>query len=297
VTISKNINRAITVGPGLLSDIEMLFSNSKSYRQLQDKLEKTHKTNKPIEQVTYGFSNIIGLLAKYITKFRVLPFMTDIAVKLKAAGLRFNVKNVLKFISITDILIPYKALISRAKNPLTWITLPVAYRVERAANNFATMYGYGPAELSYLEKMQTKDKIKLVERFIKHNPAVGIMYDMILAPSKILNGVFDTTPSGIARSKDQIEMLKYELRKTDLDPKMRDVIASDLALCEKNLKKLVDVSKGAKDPDICKRLYNKALNDYLNGVGLKEIIIDDKNKFEKYDQNYNKRKEGLETNG
>ena len=73
---------------------------------------------------------------------------------------------------------------------------------------------------------------------------------------------------------------------------MRQVIEQDLALCESNLSKLVNVSKGVNDPDICRKLYNKVMSDLLNGESIKDRLLDDKSKFEKYDQHYNSKKGG-----
>ncbi len=285
----------IVPGIGIVApDVVTVFEQSKAFRTTQDNLKKAYHHNKSIKQVVYGYKDIISLIMKNIVKKS--RFIASILIKLKSLGLKFSVKNIIKCIDFIDLLIPYKSFISKTKNPLTWITLPVSYRVERAADNFATMYGYSAAEISYFGKMETNDKSKLVGHFIRNNPVIGIMYDIILAPSKILNGVFDGSPVGISKAYDQIKMLKYELSKQDLDPKMRAVIEDDIALCESNIKKLVDITNGAKDPNICQKLYNKTMSEFFNGVGLKDALLDDRKKFEKYDQNYDKM-EGEVNNG
>jgi hypothetical protein len=118
------------------------------------------------------------------------------------------------------------------------------------------------------------------------------MLDLITTPAQIINGVFDPKPDGISRAYDKIKMLEYELSKTDLDPKMRAVIQSDLDLCKKNIKSLVDISKGVKDPDILRKMYNRTLGSVADGTNLKSFIFDDKNKFQKYDDYYNTKLRG-----
>ena len=62
---------------------------------------------------------------------------------------------------------------------------------------------------------------------------------------------------------------------------MRKVIAKDLQACQDQIAKATSISKGAKDPDICKHMANRLLYDIFdNTVGK----INDPGQFSKYDK-------------
>ena len=263
----------------ILHSISTLFVNSPIYRKLQSQMQKNYHNHKPTKRAMYDFCDYLKVALGFVGKGfdRVM------------SSLKFdnNAGSILQQLDIINLIIPYKQFIAMAINPLTYITMPANYKVERAASNFPTMYGYGAAEASYIGKMQCNDKIKLVNHFLKKNPGISILFDAITLPSKIMNGVFDPSPSGISKCYDQLKMLKYELAKEDLSQEMKEILIRDISELEKQIKQLMITTNGVHDPNICKHLYNKALGDILNGVGLKDRIFDDKNKFKKYDSNFN----------
>lgn len=286
IKLSKGVLTGGLTLMGALEEYEKSPTYIKQISKIKDDVENDNNT----KEAAYGWGSYVKLAMKKITSVAgsmMLPAM-DVLYRIDQKGQKVNIQNIIKNLNIKDILLPYKSLIYKAKNPLTWIILPLGYRQERSADNFPTMYGYGQDAISYFDKIESHKS----KGSIASNPLISITIDLITAPAKIINGVFDTKPDGISRAYDQIKMLEYELSKTDLDPKMRATIKSDLELCKKNIKSLVDISKGAKDPDILRKVYNYTLGSIANGTNLKSFIFDDKNKFQKYDDYYNQKLRG-----
>lgn len=166
------------------------------------------------------------------------------------------------------------------------IALPIMYRDERTADNFVTIYGYGAELSSALQKLESSelDEQDTIMNMFNKIPIVSQLFHLNMMPIYIVVGLFDPHPDHIYRAKDQIALLERELNKTNLDPKMRKCIQSDLNTCKKALDKYIDQSKGIKDPYICKKVYNSLLIKF--DKGFKELLMDDKNKFDKYDKRY-----------
>lgn len=276
--ILKGVFDKVSIGIGGIAAAVTAFTSSPIYNKMVYGIVGKYKHHNPTRKVFYRFTDYLGMVASKT----VMPAFDNI---MSGKALFTHIGS-----TALQLILPYKDFISNVKNPLSWITMPVEYRVERAAENFPTMYGYGAEMSMYFHKLKANDNIKAVRDFVQRNPSVGIWFDVISTPSRVLNGVFDNTPNGISRVKDQMALLKYELKKEDLDPLMRQQIYHDLARLETALSKLIDTSQGEKDPNICKKLYNKALSDIVDGVGLKDAVFDDKKRFAKYDKNYERRK-------
>ena len=180
-----------------------------------------------------------------------------------------------------------KSMAKRAMNPMNYIVMPLRYADERAADNFATMYGYGGELASCLTKLEgfDSDPSELYKRY-NRIPVVGLLYNTISLPAEIMSSVLEEHPVGIARTQDQLNMLKRELETADLDPKMRKAILADIKVCEAELQKLIDTSAGIQDPKIARHLYNRVLYSVTKSKTLKEILLDDRKKFDRYDKTY-----------
>lgn len=277
----KMANKIAFALPNIIDAIYVGFKTSKPYLNLKSKVKNTAENHEPTKQLMFDFKDKLQYAAG--VAYKNVPYAVTVIGKVKQSGV--SVRSVVKALDVKQFIIPYRKVLSKAKNPLSYITLGVNYKVERAADNFPTMYGYGAAEISLYNKMKSKDAIKYVNGVIDKAPIIGIFMDTLLLPSKVLNNVFDSSPSGISKCYDQIKLLKAELAKENLDPKMRKVLEDDIKLCEYNLSQLVDISKGVKDPELCRHLYNKAMADMFDGMGIKDFILDDRNKFAKYDLN------------
>lgn len=184
--------------------------------------------------------------------------------------------------------LPYRLV--EKLDPLSLAILPMKIQDEKTADNFATMYGYGGASASLERKFVESDNDKsIVVNTMKKIPIISHLYNMNTYAMRILTSPFDEHPNELARIHDQSELLKNELTKNGLDPKMRKIIMENLKAIEIEEKKLIDTSKGIKDRDFLAHAYNKILSKYFNNKDLKELLIggNSKRRFDEFDKAYN----------
>lgn len=176
---------------------------------------------------------------------------------------------------------------NKFQNPLTLVMLPMRHGDERQADNFATMYGYGPAAASAFRKMEEhKSDPNKVNNELNKIPYLAALFNMVALPSEILLYSFDEHSHGISRAKDQLDLLEREIRKEDLDPKLKKCIQSDIDAINKQINRLIDTSKGMKDPDIAQHCYNRILFNLTGDKSIKDRLLDDRYKFEEYDKTF-----------
>ena len=201
-----------------------------------------------------------------------------------------SVKNILSLGTI-KILSAAKSTFKQAINPETYIIMPIVYRSERSADNFVTMYGYGPAFTSFIDKTEHMMLYRnsKTENIINKVPILSNIYAINMNIAIIIFHALDPHPIAFTRVADQLYLLETELQKTDLDPKMRKTIEDDIKICRKNLNKMMDTSKGLKNKQILKSIYYKWLYNNTNSKDLKDILLDDVNKFSVYDKTYNEK--------
>ena len=173
-------------------------------------------------------------------------------------------------------------------NPANIITkiigLNIKYKSELTADNFPTIYGYGPELASALNKFEGAegDSSSIIMRSFNKIPVLSTIMHCNEIPVFFLAQMFDEHPHSTARIKDQLDLLNLELSKQDMDPKMVDRIKKDIKECYKSLNRLTDITTGIKDPYIGKKLYNYLLSKCT----IKSKLLDDKQKFAKYDELY-----------
>jgi len=269
--VASNYSSRFNAATGLYYVIRCVM-DSKPCRWLAGLFRKEYATKNSVHSVVTSFVDYIKIGVKYA--LTSLDWITSKAVMSFGSGKGFG---------ISELVVPYISTIESMKNPMNWISMPIGYKASLAAGNFATMYGYGAAQISYFDKMKSNQKIKYVRHFIKRHPWLGIIGDIVLMPSRILSSVFNTSPSGISSCMDQIKMLETELSKQDLSPEMRSKITADIEKCKLSLSKLIDISKREKDPDIMKKLYNKFLFECLDGIGLKDALLNNADRFTDWD--------------
>lgn len=179
-------------------------------------------------------------------------------------------------------------------NLFSLLFLPMKYKDERTADNFATMYGYGPDNISLDNKtssLNIKQPSKIKTLYMKI-PLISNLYALNVNIGTILFSAFDEHPIGISRCQDQLNMLKRELEKSDIDPKMKKAIQQDIKVCESNIKAIINVSGGLKNKDIIRNAWYKSLYEISDSKDLKDILLDDINKFNAYDDTYNSKLKG-----
>ena len=115
-------------------------------------------------------------------------------------------------------------------NPANIITkiigLNIKYKSELTADNFPTIYGYGPELASALNKFEGAegDSSSIIMRSFNKIPVLSTIMHCNEIPVFFLAQMFDEHPHSTARIKDQLDLLNLELSKQDMDPKMVDRI-------------------------------------------------------------------------
>ena len=178
--------------------------------------------------------------------------------------------------------------ISTLKDPIHVLRMPNGFREERTADNFAAMYGYGPALDSGLSKMENGN---LTDAQINEmSPAIifiGNLADSLFLPFKLIDMALDPHPLTIQRTTDQIRMLDEELKKSNLDPKMKKRIQKDVDKMKKGVEKAMDTKKGfTKDPHFVTHLVNRILYNTVEGKSVRDVIFnfDPNGKYKSYDK-------------
>lgn len=267
---------------GLLSgSILQLYSNTNSYRKLVDKTGKKWREQEIMPVVVYDFFMQIGNFIKAgvntfndlvrVCSMGTLTLLTAISNGLLT--IYYNITHPIEFMN-------------KLFNKKT------RYNSELSADNFVTMYGYGGELSSALAKIGDKEgaSSSTVMKAFDSIPVVSTLMHFTEAPVIILFGALDEHPNDVSRVKDQMELLKRELSKNDIDPKMKHVIEQDIKACEEALNYLTDISGAMNDPYLYRKFYNK----FMTHVNLKDKLIGgkaSKNKFEEYDKAFKRASE------
>ena len=222
---------------------------------------------------------LIYIIDESIGKVQDIKWLLDYCDKL---SLRLRLLNIFK---LPDILL---AEFIKIFNPIsTW----KGYQDEQAADNFVTMYGYGPEFASAMEKsdsIMVKDTVGMYKLFAKV-PVINLMISLPYQLLMMLTSFKFVHPEQVTRIKDQADLLEHELKKSDLDPKMKKTIESDIKYINKSLNKLISIDKGIEDPDFISRLYQRMLYKYTDSKDLKAFLYNNYNKFDEYDEQYMKK--------
>ena len=166
---------------------------------------------------------------------------------------------------------------------------------EVIADKFTAIYGYGPELSTGLLKMDeyvsdAKRKIfedndkKAIEANAKYEAAFRKIHD------------YDCHPQSVQRAYECLKVLRREVEKDDLDPKVRDVILEQISQFEDIIKDMTSTSEKLSDSQNANRLYNAYVNDNIPDAIAQELEdeIEDAldNVFEKYkdklEKKYNK---------
>ena len=254
------------------------FITSRQYKDALNKVEQEFENNESANSALFVAWNYVKYALKTIG-MSIAGAAVQIMDSLFSSGNLPKFTDVIKKTSM-EIFLPFATFMHKVKNPLTWLMMPIARDKEEMASAFCTMYGYGSAYIEYADKSKSFNNNNITKNIVNKAPFVGLLFDAISTPAKILNGIYDPSPTGITLQYQQIKLLKAELAKTNMDPRMRKVIAKDLQACEDQIAKATSISKGIEDPDICKHMANRLLYDIFdNTVGK----IDNSKQFARYD--------------
>lgn len=167
------------------------------------------------------------------------------------------------------------------------IPLPFKYRDEKIADNFATMYGYGPDLVTGLEKLE-RDTGPVIGT-AKKIPGIGLFYSTIELFLYEMMSIVSTHPSNYTRYRDQVKLLKKEIEKDDIDPKMKARVVKDINRIESEIAEFSKIRNSVADPLLFTKAYYKVMYDLSEKVpSLKDLLmdIDPDKRFAEYDDIY-----------
>ena len=154
---------------------------------------------------------------------------------------------------------------------------------------------------SALIKMEdTKNDPSIVIKAVNSIPVIGTLYNMNMSTASIIATAFDEHPFTIYRAQSQLEMLKKETAKSDLDPKMKARINDDIKSLEKTIDEYINKTKSIKDPNFVNKVWSSYLSksmdlNLINTIThpIKATAIDkntnysEKDRYDDYDKIFN----------
>ena len=179
------------------------------------------------------------------------------------------------------------------RNPASFLFMPYFYRHEKNADNFATIYGYGEELSSFLAKLEslkTNNNSRLILAMTKV-PFLSALYSINTSIGYFLISFIDPHPNAITRINDQLALLKREVDKEDISPKMKKRIKQDIIACEKQIDKATSIDNDEDIADIGNRLYSKIVQDLMKGRQFKDYLFNfnQNKKFDTYDKIFKNR--------
>ena len=131
---------------------------------------------------------------------------------------------------------------------------PIGYTDEKFADNFPTIYGYGPELVSCFGKAQYNERL-FVDKAFNQIPVLSTFRNILSMPGEILLGFLDEHPMYPERIKDQFKYLEDEMKEKNVDPKMRKRISDDIKIMNKKFDELNSSKDKIRDPHIVRKAW------------------------------------------
>lgn len=113
-------------------------------------------------------------------------------------------------------------------------------RNEVLADKFAGIYGYGPEQASVLSKMTFNQTN--VEMLIQHIPIFGPLMNASFANTNKNMHEYDCHPHVMQRLNSELDTLRYELNKNNVDPKLEKEIKRQINELESLKNKITEIT-------------------------------------------------------
>lgn len=197
-----------------------------------------------------------------ILKKKLPGAMVIVGVFRGLKGLASDVyRNIMALLSAVFPLNAYGAIIKKITK---FILKPTGYINEKIADNFATVYGYGPELTTALSKFEKGSGV-VVSDTINEIPLIGDLVALKNLPAEIIVSAFDEHPAFIERSQDQIRLLENELKKSSLDPKMKKVIEAQIKDITEARDKYLNTREDVHNATVYKRIWYSFVFDANEG--------------------------------
>lgn len=171
------------------------------------------------------------------------------------------------------------------KNPSSIVITLFGYNEEKVSDEFATMYGYGADLSSALDKFGSLGGGSVVLGTLNDTPIIGHLYGLFRLPIQIVGTIFDPHPETSSRINAQLVMLEKELRKQDIDPKIKKQIQDDIYETRKILNRCTDMVP-IEDPQFFQQIYAYTMYKLCDG-DIRELFMK-VNNTKAIDNSYNR---------
>ena len=165
----------------------------------------------------------------------------------------------------------------------------IGYTNEKFADMFASMYGFGPYNQTFLLKVENVQ----VNDYYKFSgvKTPGIIGTFIKVQTKYISdallyiaNIADVHPNTLARCKTQIEYLKKEVAKESIDPKLKLILIAQIDELNKAIEEYVNFPKDEDSMRIQRLFYSKLYEKF--GGDRREQDTDNNALFDLVDNRY-----------
>ena len=157
---------------------------------------------------------------------------------------------------------------------------------ENIADNFATIYGFGPDLNTGLEKLNNKDST-IIRKALYNTPVIGWFTELLYISGSWASSVFDEHPTTASRRRAQYNYLLNELENEGISKSMKKEIQECINLMEEDFKKSEKILK-PYNGSLISATYNKLINHMKSGGDPRQAIIIATNRDSNFDTVYNK---------
>lgn len=161
----------------------------------------------------------------------------------------------------------------------------IGYVDERIADQFATIYGYGPELQSGLRKMNTKGSVT-TQKIIHKIPVVGWIYDLINIPTHWMLNLFDPHPTLESRRRAQYLYLMEEMEKAGISAEERREVQKEIDRMERYMSEIERQVKPLSGSVIAEK-YTDIMSQIGKGTDPREYFFDYRDDVRKWDRMYN----------
>lgn len=140
---------------------------------------------------------------------------------------------------------------------------------EIIADKFAGIYGYGPDQATALLKLESTPSGS--EKFVDKLGNFGKSMNDKYTEAMLAMNDYDVHPQVIQRIFEEIKLLENELKKEDLDPKMKAVIQEQLQQLRDIIKLATTVNEDMSNREKARTLYNQYMANECPDAIDKEI--------------------------
>lgn len=159
---------------------------------------------------------------------------------------------------------------------------------ERIADNFATIYGYGPDAMSAELKLgkYASPSVQAIESV----PLLGWIYDIFEIPTTYILSLGDEHPESVSRAKAQYNYLLNEIDKCN-KPRLKKELEEEIKECEKILDQLDKDSKKLLSGTLIRDNYNKVAMKLKKGDDPREYLANYERDSRAWDKLYDEAEE------